>query len=72
MRTSCPSFLHSMREPVRIPVPVIVEVGYLLGSRFGSEAEALYLDSVGWGGIQIEDPLLEDYVRAAELERRYA
>jgi hypothetical protein len=51
---------------------VLTEVCYLAESRLGSEAEALFLDSIATGELQLEAVVPQDVARMAELVRQYS
>lgn len=52
-----------------VPALVVAEVTYFIGSRLGPGAEAAFL--AGLAEMDVEAPALEDWVRIAELVRRY-
>ena len=43
------------RGPLLVPSPVLGEIGYLLQSRVGSQAEATFLKSFGGDGFNIAE-----------------
>lgn len=47
---SCTRWLESAQEPLLVPSLVITEAAYLIGSRGGAAAEALFLDALGPAG----------------------
>ena len=49
---------------------VVAEATYLVGTRLGAEAEATFLRAIA--GMEVEPPLVEDWVRMADLVERYA
>lgn len=53
--------LHLAKREMVIPAPVIAEVGYLLGTRAGAEAEAFFLRSLAEGVFQVEHLTASDY-----------
>jgi predicted nucleic acid-binding protein len=57
---------------VVVPVTVIPEVTYLLGSRIGAKAEDLFVRSLADGELTVEPLESEDIARAADLMRAYA
>jgi uncharacterized protein len=63
--------LHLANRELVIPAPVIAEVGYLLGTRAGADAEAFFLRSVAEGEFLVEDLTTDDYARAADLVEQY-
>jgi hypothetical protein len=63
--------LHLAKREMVIPAPVIAEVGYLLGTRAGAEAEAFFLRSLAEGVFQVEDLTTADHERVADLVEQY-
>jgi len=53
-----------------IPVMVVAEATYLVGTRLGPRAEAAFLK--GLGELAVDAPLPEDWARISELVERYA
>ena len=53
-----------------IPVLVVAEATYLIGTRLGSKAEATFLR--GLGQIEVEPPTSDDWDRIADLVDKYA
>jgi uncharacterized protein len=68
----CTELLTTTLEPLVLPEPLLVEVGYLLGSRAGARAEADFLRDVADGVYTLESMHREDIVRAADLVETYA
>jgi predicted nucleic acid-binding protein len=60
------------RTDLRLVVPalVIAEATYFVGRRLGAAAESKFLSGVG--GLDVEGPSREDFVRMAELVEQYA
>jgi hypothetical protein len=54
-----------------VPVLVITEVAYLLGSRLGAEAEVRFLGDLAAGDFSVEPVAPGDWLRIAELVWRY-
>ncbi|MFI6837726.1 type II toxin-antitoxin system VapC family toxin [Nonomuraea africana] len=54
-----------------MPSPVMGEVGYLLESRVGPQAEVTFLKSFGGNGFHVAELEDEDLPRMAELVERY-
>ena len=52
-----------------IPVLVLAEAGYLIGSRLGTAAEAAFFAAVA--DMDVESPEPEDFERMADLVGRY-
>ena len=46
---ACVRLLRQAEGPLLVPSPVLGEIGYLLQSRVGSQAEATFLKSFGGG-----------------------
>ena len=55
-----------------MPSPVLGEIGYLLQSRVGPQAEVTFLKSFGDDGFHIEELEDQDIQRMAELVQTYA
>jgi predicted nucleic acid-binding protein len=53
-------------------VPLLVEIGYMLGFRAGAKAEADFLRDVADGAYTVESMMLTDIARAADLVEKYA
>lgn len=68
----CVELLATTNEQLVIPEPLLTEIGYMLGSRAGSQAEADFLRDVVDGLYAIESLTLHDIGRAAELVETYA
>jgi predicted nucleic acid-binding protein len=64
--------LESIREPIVFPVPAITEVAYLLARDINNEAAADFVASLATTELTLEAPLQEDYLRSAEILRRYS
>jgi predicted nucleic acid-binding protein len=54
-----------------VPVLVIAEVTYLLGSRLGAEAEVRFLGDLAAGDFAVEPVEAGDWLRVADLVWRY-
>jgi hypothetical protein len=54
-----------------VPLPVLGEIGYLLESRVGPQAEVTFLKSFGSDGFQIAELEEQDIRRMAELVETY-
>ena len=63
--------LRALPGPLVVPVLVIGEVAYLLGSRLGSEAEVRFLGDLAAGDFAVEAVGAGDWLRIAELVWRY-
>lgn len=57
--------------PLIVPVLVITEVAYLIGSRLGADAEVRFLGDLAAGEFAIEAVMASDWLRIAELVSRY-
>jgi predicted nucleic acid-binding protein len=60
------------RRDLRVVIPalVVAEVSYLLGSRLGPSADAVFMGAMA--AQDVEPPTGEDYARIAELVEQYA
>jgi uncharacterized protein len=54
-----------------VPILVVAEVAYLLGSRLGAESEVRFLGALAAGRLLAEDVAAEDWLRVAQLVARY-
>jgi hypothetical protein len=63
---------ESNREPIRLPVTILPEVAWLLGTRLGPAAEAAFARALADGELEVE-PLdeREDLSRIADLAAEY-
>lgn len=57
--------------PLVVPVLVITEVVYLIGSRLGPDAEVRFLGDLAAGDFTIAPVMAGDWLRIAELVSRY-
>ena len=57
--------------PLVVPVLVITEVAYLIGSRLGSDAEVRFLGDLAAGDFALEPVMAGDWLRIAELVSQY-
>lgn len=57
--------------PLIVPVLVITEVTYLIGSRLGANAEVRFLGDLAAGEFAIEGVMAGDWLRIAELVSTY-
>lgn len=63
--------LRTAEGPLLVPSPVLGEVGYLLQSKVGPQAEVIFLQSFGGDGFHIAELEDEDVPRMAELVDTY-
>lgn len=54
-----------------VPVLVVTEVTYLLGTRLGAQAEVRFLGDVAAGAFIVEPVVAGDWLRVAELVWAY-
>lgn len=54
-----------------MPVLVVTEVAYLLGSRLGADAEVRFLGDLASGALIVEPVAAGDWLRIAELVWQY-
>jgi predicted nucleic acid-binding protein len=54
-----------------VPVLVITEVAYLIGTRLGGDAEVRFLGDLAAGEFAIEAVMASDWLRVAELVSQY-
>jgi uncharacterized protein len=65
----CLDVLQRRDLQLLVPVMVVAEATYFVGTRLGARAEAAFLRGVG--RLEIEAPAPEDWERMAELVERY-
>ena len=63
--------LEAHPGPLIVPVLVITEVAYLLGTRLGPEPEVRFLGDLAAGAFTVEPVAASDWLRIAELVARY-
>ncbi len=68
---TCLSLLRQAAGPLLVPSPVLGEIGYLLQSRVGPQAEVIFLKSFGDDGFHIAELEDQDIRRMAELVEAY-
>lgn len=68
---ACLAALEQALGPLLVPVLVVTEVVYLLGTRLGPEAEVRFLGSLASGELVVEDVNASDWIRVAELVWTY-
>jgi len=68
---SCLDLLSSHPGPLVVPVLVIAEVTYLIGTRLGPEPEVRFLEDFAVGAFSVEPVRAGDWLRIAELVWRY-
>ncbi len=67
----CRDLLEKHRGPLIVPMLVLTEVTYLLGSRLGPEAEIRFLGDIAGGTFTPEPVRAGDWLRIAELVGTY-
>ncbi|MCY7376449.1 MAG: PIN domain-containing protein [Pyrinomonadaceae bacterium] len=60
-----------IREIVVLPIPVITETAYLISRNKNVEALAIFSEGLARTLFQLEAPTAEDYLRTAEILRKY-
>jgi predicted nucleic acid-binding protein len=68
---ACMRLLRQAEGPLLVPSPVLGEVGYLLQSRVGPQAEVTFLKSFGSDGFHVAELKDEDIRKMAELVEAY-
>lgn len=68
----CVAHVSSLRGRLLAPAPVVVETAWLIERRLGPDNEAVFLDLFAVGTLEAVELTAEDYVRIAELVRKYA
>ena len=69
--TACVRLLRQAAGPLLVPSPVLGEIGYLLQSRVGPQAEVTFLRSFGDDGFRVAEVQDQDTQRMAELVETY-
>ena len=67
----CLELLEEHPGPLFVPVLVVTEVAYLVGSRLGSDAEVRFLGDLAAGSLLAEPVSAGDWLRIAELVALY-
>jgi predicted nucleic acid-binding protein len=68
---ACLRLLRHAEGPLLVPSPVLGEIGYLLQSRVGPQAEVTFLRSFGDDGFHVAELEDQDIQRMAELVQSY-
>lgn len=68
---ACLKLLRQADGPLLVPAPVMGEIGYLLETRVGPQAEVSFLKSFGGDGFQIAQLENADIPRLSELVETY-
>ena len=68
---ACLRLLRHAEGPLLVPSPVLGEIGYLLQSRVGPQAEVTFLRSSGGDGFTVAELQGTDIDRMAELVETY-
>lgn len=63
--------LIAERESIILPVPAITEIAYLLERDLGVDAAVQFVESLAETELVLETPTSEDYIRSAEILRKY-
>lgn len=67
----CLQLLEEHPGPLLVPVLVVTEVAYLVGSRLGSDAEVRFLGDLAAGNLIAQPVSAGDWLRIAELVALY-
>ena len=68
---NCVETLKRIHHQIILPVPAITETAYLVKRECGVEALAIFLESMSDTDFSFETPISEDYLRTAEIIRKY-
>ncbi|WKX70732.1 type II toxin-antitoxin system VapC family toxin [Streptomyces sp. XD-27] len=68
----CWDFVAAWRGRLLVPAPVVAETAWLIERRLGPEHEGIFVDLIAGGQLGAVDLEVQDYVRIAELIRKYA
>src|SRR5438105_4044977 len=66
------AWLSRTRDAVLVPISVLQETAFLLGTRLGAADEAAFVRVAGRGEMQLEMLSTDDLLRAADLIDGYA
>lgn len=69
---ACVELLENATGPLILPAPILSEIGYMLASRVGAQAEADFLRDVADGVYTLASVDTADAGRAAHLVEQYA
>jgi uncharacterized protein len=69
---ACAGLLSTTAEPIVVPAPVVVELGWLASSRLDPKAFLAFLADVGAARVLVTELELADYRRISQLLERYA
>jgi predicted nucleic acid-binding protein len=69
---ACDRLIISIREPLVVPSPVLVEVDYWIGRRLGNDTRLQLLLDIRDSNFLVENLLTDDYERVSEIVERYA
>jgi uncharacterized protein len=72
LHRACRDALSDERESLVAPQAILPEIGWLLASRLGSQAEAAFFESLTRTGWTLEPLVATDFARVAELLEVYA
>jgi len=67
----CRELLETHRGPLLLPMLVVTEVAYLIGSRLGAEAETRFVGDLAAGLFAVQPVAGDDWLRIAELVWTY-
>ncbi|MDX3658651.1 PIN domain-containing protein [Streptomyces sp. ID05-26A] len=70
--TQCVDLMTRYSGSLLLPEPLVTEVGYMLGTRAGSKAEAGFLRDVADGAYELKSFKAADFNRVADLVETYA
>lgn len=63
--------LESIYEEIVLPIPAITETAYFISKNLGAFAHADFIHGLPEMNVIFEAPTPEDYVRSAEILRKY-
>lgn len=69
---ACAAVLRENAGELMLPAPVVTETALFVLGRFGSEAQARFLEDVASGSFDVLDLEPDDHRRVADLCRKYA
>ena len=68
---ACKNALETIYEEVIFPVPAVTETAYFISKNLSPLALANFLDDLPEMNLILETPTAEDYLRTAEIIRKY-
>jgi hypothetical protein len=68
----CRALVEDAYEPLVLPSPILPEMDYLVARHLGPGAMVALISDIEGGAFHVEDLVVEDYRRVADVLDRYA